>query len=705
MLKNLLKKGLFTLATASLLSTTLSAQTIYWGAGHTDATIDSIGSFTGMNASANNLGWTLNGNATHASATWSYTTTGISAGTVTSGWITTGWTSPMESSSVSTGAVMFDGDAIGVAINSTTIATGAHLISPAIDLSDAAGQYITLQFFTNFLEFNTDSFYVDLSLNGGTSYDYQFNINDYSTVKDVRANYNGMVRIPMVTALPSDASLLTDCRLRFRYKGILYFYALDEVSIIATPDKEVAIARPTEGTTLGNSYSTFIVSNNFFMPLSQVNATDSAQFGYGVKVVDNGTLGVTANDGLYLDINIELNNAGTWTTAHSERVSITQDLTEDDLVLGTLANNWVPTQVGEYRVTYTLGFENATDAFEDNNSHSHIFNITENYFSKVPTYTSGVRTGFPAATQSIFPAASGSNKIAAFEYGSMYFFPSNNTNTQYKIDSIAYTARYMSSASMGTNYNNKVTIAVKKFQDADQDGRINRAHSAGELAIQGLIIDSILAVPSATGQQEFAQMATNVLDVYTEEQLILEADEFYWVGFVLENASGLTDASGKYLTYSPGGYNFQTARNVNYGLNVATNIAVPTPIRVREIAANGSEVSDEWNTIGFGPDVVPSIGLYISENTVSVKDIAAINQFNIFPNPTADVLNVTLGLEEATKAQIIMTDVTGRVVRLQVLEQVQNETVDFNVADLSAGVYFISVKTNKGVSTQRFVKK
>ena len=702
MLKDLLKKGIYTLATAAVLGSSVNAQTIYWGAGHTNTAIDSIGSFTDLNASNNYRGWTLNANASHTQATWSYSTTGISSATLTTSWANNGWAAPIASPTASTGAMLYDSDGISVAINNTNIATGAHLVSPAIDLSAAAGNYIIFQFYANFLEFNTDSFYLDLSLDGGNTFSYQFDIHNYSALSDVRSNYNGIVRIPMLTALPSDATTLTDCRIRIRYKGILYFYAIDDISIIAAPQKDIAIGRPVPGTSSANSFQVAVMSNNLNMPLSQVTETDTLQFQYGVKVDDNSSIQVTAADGPFLDILIEYNNAGTWATEHSERIAITQDLSTDTLVTGNLVGNWRPDKVGQYRTTYTIGLENATDAFEDNNSHSHTFNITENYFSKVPRIASGTRQGLPASTQGVYPASTGTNKIAAFEYGSLYFFPNKNDNKTYKVDSVAYTARFMVSSSMSPNYNKNISLAIKKFVDTNGDSRPN---AATELQLVGLVRDSILAVPSATTQQEFSQVTANVIDVITEEAVVLESDEFYWVGFVLENNSGLTDANGLYTSPFPGGYNLQTTRNLNYGINTAINIAVPSPVRIREVTSTGGEVRDEWNWIGFGTDLIPSVGLFISENGIAVNQVEAANNFNIFPNPTSDVLQVALALENATHAKVIMTDVTGRVVRLEMLDNVQNETLTFDVNNLSAGVYFISVKTDKGVSTQRFVKK
>jgi len=72
--------------------------------------------------------------------------------------------------------------------------------------------------------------------------------------------------------------------------------------------------------------------------------------------------------------------------------------------------------------------------------------------------------------------------------------------------------------------------------------------------------------------------------------------------------------------------------------------------------------------------------------------------FTIYPNPTADELNITAtnGLEFN---EIAVFDLTGRKVK-----SFTNNT-KINVSDLSTGTYLIEIKTNEGNATSKFIKK
>lgn len=77
----------------------------------------------------------------------------------------------------------------------------------------------------------------------------------------------------------------------------------------------------------------------------------------------------------------------------------------------------------------------------------------------------------------------------------------------------------------------------------------------------------------------------------------------------------------------------------------------------------------------------------------------AKNNFAVYPNPVADVVNIAnLNGLEITSASI--TDINGRVVK-----QVNAAVEAINVADLSSGVYFLKVTTTEGAGISKFVKR
>ena len=76
--------------------------------------------------------------------------------------------------------------------------------------------------------------------------------------------------------------------------------------------------------------------------------------------------------------------------------------------------------------------------------------------------------------------------------------------------------------------------------------------------------------------------------------------------------------------------------------------------------------------------------------------------FSIQPNPVSDVFNVTSKNGVAIET-IQVLDINGRIVNQ--LNASSTESVQVNVANLNAGVYFVKVQSELGVGTSKIIKK
>ncbi|HXU27800.1 MAG TPA: T9SS type A sorting domain-containing protein, partial [Bacteroidia bacterium] len=102
--------------------------------------------------------------------------------------------------------------------------------------------------------------------------------------------------------------------------------------------------------------------------------------------------------------------------------------------------------------------------------------------------------------------------------------------------------------------------------------------------------------------------------------------------------------------------------------------------------------------------------LYI-DNLAFTGSVASIKEnnlnttaVNLFPNPAADKLVVSLNNAKATKGQIEIYDVIGKKVKS--LNDVDfTSHVSINVSDLNQGGYFVKVSTPTGVITKKFLKQ
>jgi len=82
--------------------------------------------------------------------------------------------------------------------------------------------------------------------------------------------------------------------------------------------------------------------------------------------------------------------------------------------------------------------------------------------------------------------------------------------------------------------------------------------------------------------------------------------------------------------------------------------------------------------------------------TSSANDFVLEN-FNIYPNPTSDLLNVSLE-NNLTLEKVTIYNNAG-----QMLKEVKEATVD--VSTLSEGIYFVEVTTNQGRAVKKIIVK
>jgi Secretion system C-terminal sorting domain/Cleaved Adhesin Domain len=109
--------------------------------------------------------------------------------------------------------------------------------------------------------------------------------------------------------------------------------------------------------------------------------------------------------------------------------------------------------------------------------------------------------------------------------------------------------------------------------------------------------------------------------------------------------------------------------------------------------------------IGINCKSPDMFGFAIDDFSVTGTVLATDNffgqNFAVFPNPANDVINV-LSKNATTITQIQITDINGRVVKNLADKLVTSEV---NIADLTAGVYFVKVTSDLGSGTTKIVKQ
>ncbi len=93
-------------------------------------------------------------------------------------------------------------------------------------------------------------------------------------------------------------------------------------------------------------------------------------------------------------------------------------------------------------------------------------------------------------------------------------------------------------------------------------------------------------------------------------------------------------------------------------------------------------------------------------NTTSILNNAIINTLQISPNPVRDELNLILGAKYNTSMTIEIIDGLGRLVySTQINANEKETTYKLSTKNLSAGVYYIQLKNEKGSAQYKFIKQ
>ena len=90
--------------------------------------------------------------------------------------------------------------------------------------------------------------------------------------------------------------------------------------------------------------------------------------------------------------------------------------------------------------------------------------------------------------------------------------------------------------------------------------------------------------------------------------------------------------------------------------------------------------------------------------TIRLEGGTAINNLDVYPNPSRDIFNVTFTSEDVQDLDVRVLNVVGEVVYTENLEQFVGEyTKAIDLATYTKGVYFLEITTNNGVVNKKLI--
>jgi len=658
-------------------ATFANAQSVLWGTGHTNAQIDSIGEFASPDGTISGAGWTSTDLT--AGTDWIWSSTGTSLGGFGAG-SGVHITSP----SLVNGVAMFDSDFF---YDNGTVPQEAKLTSPAINLTGYADSLVVLKFYTGLRDFQSDSNIVRFSIDGGATWV------SFDVITAVGHVSNGVASQGAVafnvSSLLAGASNLSNCRIEFYFRGDSYFWSVDDVSIETfTPTFDLAV---------NEDAPSIITVGSAELPLAFVNDDETT---WGANVKNTGFIDLAAASA-NLHMTVARRMTGSWTNVASDSIAVPA-IAVGGAYFGfksTIgAANWLPSDTGLYRVTYVIK-STVMQTNAANDTLITFFGISNNnYLSKVPL----AADGYPFAENATLPAVDASSNLPVeHEFGSLFYIPTALTEI-YAINQVKFRGA-VSNVIPGVT-SALVTAKVYKFEDSNADGFWTQAFSSSEpeLSLLGLGVDTFSL--SATTTYRTGEMVIRDIDTFGVG-IVLQPNSFYFVSLFQSNSAGLRNATGQsraaFIGFAENYYETTVDSMPGYYIPAAI-------FRDAHIDAASNLVDNTWYT-GYsnGNAAVPSIGLVLERRFgTAVELVPATSGMEIFPNPASNQLTVKVSNEEALSfVQYIVTDITGRVIIMHTNKNVQNDVMTFDVSPLPNGVYFTTVRTSKGSTTQKFVKK
>lgn len=89
-------------------------------------------------------------------------------------------------------------------------------------------------------------------------------------------------------------------------------------------------------------------------------------------------------------------------------------------------------------------------------------------------------------------------------------------------------------------------------------------------------------------------------------------------------------------------------------------------------------------------------------NTVKESNV---NEFTLYPNPAKDFTNLSFDLKNNSDVEIAISTIDGKIISTQNFGKLNAgmQNIQLNTANLSTGIYFISIKNEFGISTSKLI--
>lgn len=159
----------------------------------------------------------------------------------------------------------------------------------------------------------------------------------------------------------------------------------------------------------------------------------------------------------------------------------------------------------------------------------------------------------------------------------------------------------------------------------------------------------------------------------------------------------LVGTSGNYATHSTAGSSFPSGI-ATWSFNWIAPIA-----GTGEVTFYGAFNITNNNNIASG-DAIKLSTLIVQENvSASLNDIVSKPEaWNIYPNPSENIICL-VNEDNSRLISLSIMDINGKLINTLIAEDISNNQ-NIDISDLQKGVYILTIASENGISTKRFIK-
>lgn len=447
------------------------------------------------------------------------------------------------------------------------------------------------------------------------------------------------------------------------------------------------------------------ISANNAMPFNQLNTATTPE-AYKMK---NGAF--IANYGSSSATNVKLKSTTSFTPTGgsssviaSDSVVLSTFLVRDSIWAMYAPTTSLPIQTakGRYDLKYNISSD-STDQFTGDNNHTYSFYTTDSLWSKgrydftrnKPVTTTYTRPGGTSTDPFIWTVP---------------YYVANGTGTYFKNVQFSCVNGVGLLPSGG-----QVFIYVFKWTDAAATMDSLMENSELELVAAG--VKTFDGIADSAFQTFNVPIFNDTLYGGTGNSVQLANNSWYVIGAELPNGYALgCDGVLSGLPRSFGRSHFPTGRYHEYynpiwaagDRRISTNSMVNFPNAALYPWAFDGVGSYDIDSVMYDNQKGLIPGLPFTTTThptiVSVKDASTtFAKLEVYPNPTADVLNVNIALDQTAKMVTYkVIDVTGKSYSHVNHNNVSSEMYTFNTANLPSGNYYLIVAADGKTSIKKF---